>query len=792
MKFIHGLEQPLRCIGSTSRNGPAKLISFFFSELGIPSERTFLGLLHCLLTQLLVAMPEVVPSVRGRYQKLLLRSGAGSRNSSIWTETELQGAFDDIVLAQKSSASVLCIVDGLDECEESKIHESLRFLRKLADLPTTSLLRFKVLCSSRPETAIEIGLSRYPFFRVQDHTSSDIRKFVTETFAAMTENLNSGDPVVEIVDDLIAEIVMNAEGVFIWARLVVAETVIAIETGDIIAQENFLNELPSDLEELYDRIICKIPKKYLHETIKYLRYIRHCSCHNLLGMTVAVQPPDELLTDQSKYSKCMNMKRLLRSRCRGLVTLPTLNPKWTFKQHSKKIMTSFCMANLSIHRTVKEFIFCEERLAKLYTQMDTTLLDDEATQDIAYKLRLWRCDPLLQAQVFDCTSLEEYEINHGEPPFTTIFHSLLCELRLNEAPRSTRPLAATWLPVIDSYLKQTLPTVEAYEEFLDNFVKHDYICFERFAEDPAISPWHTDILCLAIKFELFSYVQEHPRSDSANKSGRPLLHYTLSWGLSDAMEMSALLFSQGCRPETEFNFRSTWEFVLIASFSWYIWNSMDKKLTEVIPLFLQHGADPNQRVDMHDYQCFALHVLFTTTPLNYEILAVILQNMLDRGAHVNALDSKGRSVIDLARKNRPEVVSLLERYAARPDAPPVLNNGFAMSEKIGTAEGISNVSETLLLAVEVEERGYQEFPNRRPLRITHDYWAGKTNVSTAASNAAVRMSNVLTDDDSGIPGRLSVDEQDGNDEGFLKAASTDSMERSLTEQLEDCRISDLN
>lgn len=416
MKLIHGLDKPVQCIGSSRGTGPASLLSFFFSELGIPTERTFLGLLHCLLSQLLVAMPEAIPSIQSRYRKLLLRSGGGTGRSSIWTESELQGAFDDIIRAQKRDTSSFCIIDRLDECEESKIHETLGFLRRLAELPATSPLRFKVLCSSRPETAVEMRLSKYPFFKIQDYTSSDIRKFVTETFATISENAYSDDPVLNIVGDLVTEIVEKSEGVFIWARLVVAETVFAIEAGDMTAQECFLNEFPLGLEELYNRIICKIPKQYLHQTINYLQILRHTMCCNLLGMTVAVHLPNEpllcsqemsSLTDQSKIASCIATKRVLQSRCRGLVALPVLNHQWTFEQHGREIMASFCMGEISIHRTVHEFIFAEERLAKFCAQMNAALLDDTEIQAVAFYFRLWHCDPVFQVQVLGCTSQEE-------------------------------------------------------------------------------------------------------------------------------------------------------------------------------------------------------------------------------------------------------------------------------------------------------------------------------------------------------------------------------------------------
>ena len=722
----------------------------------------------------MVAIPESIPTIQDRYQRLLLRSRSESQQSSIWTEAELQGAFDDIIRAQQSKASFFCIVDGLDECEESKTHETLGFLRKLAEPPGTGFLRFKVLCSSRPDNAVEMGLSKYSFFRIQDYTSSDIRKFVREKFAAITENLYPGDPVLEIVNDLAPEIVEKAEGVFIWARLVVTEIIFAIESGDAISQDGLSGELPSDLEELYNRILSKIPKQYLHQTVNYLRIIRKCLCRNLLGMTVAVQAPNEPLlrplpmppvADQSKISKCITMKRLIQSRCRGLVTVPTLNPKWTFEQNSKEIMASFCMGELSMHRTVHEFIFDKGRLDKLCTQIDAALLDDERAQNIAFRFRLWHYDPIFQAQVYSYKNPEEHEAERGAPMFTGIFQSLLSELQSSECPPSTSPLSVTWLPLINSHLKQTFPTTDSYEEYLDDAVKHDYISLERFAEDPAMSRWHTNILCIAVKYHLHSHVRANLHRDNITKPGRPLLHYALCRWDRYPIDRVKLLLSRGCRTDTEFNLRSTWESLLIASSTEYDRGSRDGKLAEAIPMFLEYGADPNQQLDLHNYQCFALHILFTNNFLKYKILEVVLQNMLAKGAHVNARDSRGRSVIDLARENRPEAVSLLQTYSTTSRPPPILDIKNAICMRIAAANGKSDVSEALLLALEEQEGYYVEFLKRRPFRITDDHWAMQSNNLASDANAAIQISNDSIDND-GVAAPPNADENYGNDEGL--------------------------
>jgi hypothetical protein len=68
--------------------------------------------------------------------------------------------------------------------------------------------------------------------RVQNYTADDIEKFVVETYAMTIDDLPDMErEAAQISDELILDIVGKAEGVFMWAKLVVAELVASIEAG---------------------------------------------------------------------------------------------------------------------------------------------------------------------------------------------------------------------------------------------------------------------------------------------------------------------------------------------------------------------------------------------------------------------------------------------------------------------------------------------------------------------------------------------------------------------------------
>jgi len=221
----------------------------------------------------------------------------------MWTEAELQATFSDILKVTSPSTKTLCIVDALDECEEKSLRQARDFALTLAASVASSNLRFRVLCSNSPENAIELKFSRYSIFKIQKYTAEDIKKFANVRLEEVAHSLQPDNGAIGVSRELINKIVSKAEGVFIWAKLVVVELILAIEDGGDDAELNRkLEQLPSELEELFTRILWKIPLESRHQTFNFLQILvgfepldfSHPS--NLIGMALAIHPAQEALT----------------------------------------------------------------------------------------------------------------------------------------------------------------------------------------------------------------------------------------------------------------------------------------------------------------------------------------------------------------------------------------------------------------------------------------------------------------------------------------------------------------
>jgi len=191
MKYIHENITTMKLL-TRRKEKPPVLVSFFFHDLGTPSEKTFSGLLHALLHQLLEQCPNLLPDILPRFQRLRRKLPCRSDAAGLWSETELQGAFLDI---QQSDYDVkfLFLVDGLDECGENQ-SDMIRFLKKLSTRKTGSHPQFKVLCSGRPEIGIEFNTGDISSLAVQDYTSPDITKFARDSFNEACKTLLPVNP----------------------------------------------------------------------------------------------------------------------------------------------------------------------------------------------------------------------------------------------------------------------------------------------------------------------------------------------------------------------------------------------------------------------------------------------------------------------------------------------------------------------------------------------------------------------------------------------------------------------
>jgi len=222
------------------------VVHFFFDyRAGKFTANDILGMLKLFLRQLSMKIPHIEKRLE---DQTTLRDEL-ARDS---VESHMDVIVDLIV---GSGVKVCAFVDGLDEYEGDlwSLCSTLESLRSRTGI--------KMCLASRPEPAFEAVYSEFASITMQDHNRSSIIVYTRSKVAKFTTQ----HPFVHglFPEELLDLVVEKAQGVILWARLVVEEMIKSCEEDTTPADlKTFLESLPTELGMLYERILGKSNKKY--------------------------------------------------------------------------------------------------------------------------------------------------------------------------------------------------------------------------------------------------------------------------------------------------------------------------------------------------------------------------------------------------------------------------------------------------------------------------------------------------------------------------------------------------
>jgi hypothetical protein len=235
-------------------NGDVSMSSFYFWMAGTEMQRSQQGLLQQFLFELLSRDPTLIPEVcPDRFGMAEVKTMIFNKP---WHPRELRTALCKLkhVLSRKTRL----FIDGLDEYVGDHV-ELIEIIRDLSDTKN-----IKLCVSSRPWPCFEdaFGKDSTRKLYLQDLTREDIREFVWSKLQH-TPGFLVPSKKQHIYDKLISQIVDRAQGVFLWAFLVIRSLREGIANGDDLDTLHArLQELPSDLEDFFKRLIESVDKVY--------------------------------------------------------------------------------------------------------------------------------------------------------------------------------------------------------------------------------------------------------------------------------------------------------------------------------------------------------------------------------------------------------------------------------------------------------------------------------------------------------------------------------------------------
>ncbi|WQF77350.1 Putative nucleoside phosphorylase domain, P-loop containing nucleoside triphosphate hydrolase [Colletotrichum destructivum] len=218
------------------------LISFFFNARGDGLEKSTLGMYRSLLYQLLENMPDLQTLLDNPDFEPLAQPG-----SDAWELGQLKILFQNAV-RRLGQRQLTCFIDALDECDDNEVSEMVKCFEDLGQYAVQNDIRFYVCFSSRHYPYIDILYGQKLVLEGQVGHEKDLADYVRSKLRA-----GSGPK----SDEVIAEILQKASGVFMWVFLVVDILNKEYGKGRLFAVKKRLREIPSELSELFQDILTR-------------------------------------------------------------------------------------------------------------------------------------------------------------------------------------------------------------------------------------------------------------------------------------------------------------------------------------------------------------------------------------------------------------------------------------------------------------------------------------------------------------------------------------------------------
>ncbi|KAI9652510.1 MAG: hypothetical protein M1821_008374, partial [Bathelium mastoideum] len=334
--------------------GDYSVVAYFFNARGEQLEKTALGLLRSMVYQLIQGDNTIRDHFLLRFhEKQMMQEGGRPE----WRMSDLR----DFILSaikQRHLKSTILLVDALDECSESDVRDVVEMLEKLSVEAVRSKAELRICLSSRHYPSIDMKKKLELTVENDEQHRRDIIKYITDQF--------------EIDDKGTRHAVQEkADGVFLWAVLVVSILNQAVRAGRVEEIQKTLDNLPGDLEKVFETMLAK-DQTHKAETVLMLQWVlfspRPLQPEELFCAVMTKIAPELIeLWDPAKFTDKIVQRRITDS-SKGLIEVrPGTSSTVQF-----------------IHRSVTDFLLRNRRLQRL----DPTLATNPGRT--SYR-QLWSC-----------------------------------------------------------------------------------------------------------------------------------------------------------------------------------------------------------------------------------------------------------------------------------------------------------------------------------------------------------------------------------------------------------------
>ena len=237
----------------------------FFCDNKDEKRNTANSIICGLLFQLLKLQPKLSSHITPTFQVQQQSLFAGSSFETLWR------IFKNMV-CDPVLGSVYCVLDGLDECDETSSELLLRRLKNLFTRPNeSSSCRLHLIVVSRdlPDVIPEV-LSSFSRIRLDPDADSEVNVDIQRFIDVKIDELSAYRRYPQSLRDKVQKAFQNrAKGTFLWVGIVAQE----LRRYKATEAEKALDLFPSGLEELYSRMLLQVDTSHREFVAKILRWV---------------------------------------------------------------------------------------------------------------------------------------------------------------------------------------------------------------------------------------------------------------------------------------------------------------------------------------------------------------------------------------------------------------------------------------------------------------------------------------------------------------------------------------
>jgi hypothetical protein len=349
--------------------GDKKLVfaHFFFWNSGDKLQMSLEGLYRAILFETLKQYPELIPEIFPDQWDVLESEEAGFE-STLFRFPKIKAVFNTLIGKRTFPKHRFCFfIDGLDEYEGDsldhwKLAESLQNWADSEDI--------KVCVSSRPHTEFLDTFSDNSSLRIHLHelTRGDISRFALAMFEKDRNFNRISDSYLDLVDD----VVNMANGVFLWARLVVRSLLSGVGHNDSTSVlKEKLKATPKGLDDLFDKLLSAIdPSDRKRSDImlliatltphgKSLNALTYSWLEDLGDPNFPFSLPVQGYSDEEIKKRHEDLRRQLDSLSKGLLEMTSTSYSDLFFKRTVQFF----------HRTVRDYIQDNSRLNQIKSRL---------------------------------------------------------------------------------------------------------------------------------------------------------------------------------------------------------------------------------------------------------------------------------------------------------------------------------------------------------------------------------------------------------------------------------------